>query len=101
MAFDFPRVTSFAQPLNDIDAGTTSGSYTVAVGSCANRILWFADTSAGTCKITLAGGAERTITIPANSGWCGLSFERGEVPAGSTIVFAGVLSNAVFYGRAA
>lgn len=97
MPADAPRSSLFAQPLTDLDTGTTSGSFTVAANHCATALYCFADATAGTLKITLPGGAERTITIPANSGWFGRSYDRGQLPATTLIVFAGVLSCAVEY----
>lgn len=101
MPADAKRVTLFTQPLDDLGTGTTSGSYTVAADKCAMAIVWYADSTAGSCVITLPGGAARTITIPANSGWFGRSYDRGQLPAGTTIVITGVLANFVEYGRAA
>lgn len=86
-----------AKPIADGDASTTAGSYTVAAGQSATRILWCAGASAGSCTITLPDTTAIAITIPADSGWFGLPFAPGELPATTTIVFVDVASNAVLY----
>jgi hypothetical protein len=88
-----------AKPVHSGDAGTTAGSYT-ATSKWITRVVWCAGTGAGSCTITPAGGDAIAITIPADSGWFGLQFAPGELPAASTVVFADVASNLVLYAAA-
>jgi len=78
------------------EAGTGTATKTAGAGKCITRLFWCADSTAGSVAITPgSSGTQFTITVPASSGWSGLSFALDELPTGSSVTFTGLASWAI------